>query len=379
MPTPLAWLQLRREPVRLCVALAGVAFAVILVFMQLGFDDALFDSAVRVYDRLVADLVLISPQSLNITALMPFSRRRLYQAAAMQGVAEVVPVYMNTANWRNPYTGSPRVIFVAGFDPSHPAFAIPEVSAALDKIRLPDQVVFDSLSRPEFGPIAQDFRAGRLQSSEVNNRKVTIAGLFEMGTSFDIDGTLITSDLNFLRLFGARPKGLIDLGLIRLRPGADAEAARAALATYLPKDVEVLTKAGLLEREKTFWRESTPIGFIFTFGSIMGLVVGGAIVYQILFADVSAHLHEYATLKAIGYRDAYLFGVVLQQAWLVAVLGYLPGIAVATWLFQITERATRLPLRLGWWIGLEVLTLTLAMCSVAGLMALRKLRSADPA
>jgi len=266
---PLAWSQLKKEPVRLLVASAGVAFAVILVFMQLGFNDALFDSAVRVHERLVADLVLISPRSFYLAAMSSFSRRRLYQAAGFAGVSEVVPVYTGIAPWINPYTGRPRLIFVAGFDPSRRAFDIPAVNEQVDKIRAPNQVLFDALGRPEFGPVAEDLRAGKLVTTEVTHWKITVAGLFEMGTSFGVDATLMTSDLNFLRVFGARPKGLIDIGLIRLQPGVDPQITRDALAAFLPKDVEVLTKQGFMEREKAYWRDSTPIGFVFAFGSIM--------------------------------------------------------------------------------------------------------------
>jgi putative ABC transport system permease protein len=376
---PLAWLQLRREPVRLLVALAGVAFAVILVSMQLGLQSALFKSAVRLHNLLTADLVLISPSSQYLAAMKSFSRRRLYQAAGFPGVRSVEPVYAGMVPWKNPVTGKPRMIFVVGFDPVASAFNLPEVSANLDKIRLPDFVLFDRASRPEFGPVVAEIGDGNAVATEVGDHRISVAGLFDLGTSFGIDGTLLTSDFNFLRIFSQRSPGPIEIGLITLEPGADADTVRQSLAAGLPKDVEVLTKQQYMQREIHYWAEATPIGFVLGFGVIMGLVVGGVIVYQILFTDVATHLPEYATLKAMGYTNRFLFSVVFQEAILLAVLGYLPGAAAVVWLFQVTENATRLPVAMTGRLGLEVFGLTLAMCCTAGAVALRKVRSADPA
>jgi putative ABC transport system permease protein len=273
---------------------------------------------------------------------------------------------------------------------------LPGVDANRRLIRLPDMVLFDEASRPEYGPVAEalksakavtlDLQHGRVSampgktvSVEVSNRRVTIAGLFRMGTSFGVDGTLITSDLNFLRLVPDREKGLIDIGVIKLRPGVDSEAVRAVLAAYLPNDVDILTKSAFMEREKAYWATTTPIGFVFTFGAIMGMVVGLVIVYQILFADISDHLAEYATLKAMGYTNRYLFSVVFQEATILAVLGYIPGFLISLWLYHMAENATFLPLRMNLGLGLMVLGLTVGMCCASGAIALRKVRSADPA
>jgi len=393
---PLAWLQLTREPARLAAAVAGVAFAVLLVFMQFGFNDALYASAVRFHAALRGDLFLINPQTSYLVLTRQFSRRRLYQVRGFKGVESVSPLYATLALWKSPYDRSARNIFVVGFDPSDSVVDLPGLESNRRLIRLPDMMLFDEFSRPEYGPVADELKSaktitvdlqhGRLSarpsktvSVEVANRRVTIAGLFRMGTSFGVDGTLITSDLNFLRLVPNREKGLIDIGVIKLRSGVDREAMRAVLAAYLPHDVEVLTKAAFMERERTYWATTTPIGFVFTFGAIMGMVVGLVIVYQILFADISDHLAEYATLKAMGYTNRYLFSVVFQEATILAVLGYIPGFLISLWLYHMAEAATLLPLRMNLGLGLMVLGLTVGMCCASGAIALRKIRSADPA
>jgi heterocyst specific transport system permease protein len=376
---PLAWLQLKHEPLRLFVALAGIAFAVILIFMQLGFNSALFESNVRVHRLLQTDLVLISPRSPYLIAMRQFPRRRVYQALGFAGVESVSAVYVGIAQWKVPETGRMRDVFVFGFDPSETVIDIPGVNSNRDKLRIPDWYLFDAAARPEYGPIASEFGSGTPVEREVANRRIYIVGLFVLGTSFGIDGALITSDLNFRRLLPNRTQGAIDIGLIRLKPGADVRAVQRALRAELPNDVEVLTKEEFMNREKAYWAQTTPIGFVFAFGSIMGLIVGGVIVYQILFTDISTHLPEYATLKAMGYTNWSLVSVVLQQAFILALLGFAPGIAVAAQLYRFTASATRLPMELSLPLAASVLGLTMLMCAVAGAIALRKVRSADPA
>jgi putative ABC transport system permease protein len=221
--------------------------------------------------------------------------------------------------------------------------------------------------------------AGQRVSTEVGNRRITVGGLFEMGTSFGVDATLLTSDTNFLRIFPQRRQGLIDIGVIRVRSGTDVAATRDALRASLPNDVLVLTRDEYIHREQAFWDSNTPIGYVFTFGVIMGLVVGAIIVYQILFADVSDHLAEYATLKAMGYPNRFLFGVVFQEAVILAVLGFIPGLLISMGLYRVAGEATHLPLQMTTPLAVFVIVLAVVMCCVSGGIALRKIRSADPA
>ena len=379
LPIPLAWLQLTKEKLRLLVAVAGVAFAVILIFMQLGFRKALFDSSTRLHEALAGDLFLVSPQFDFVAQPKSFSRRRLLQALGFADVEAVRPLYLGLALWKNPETAKTRTIFAVGVDPADNAVTLPGVDDQLALIRKRDVVLYDRVGRPEFGNIAAPVAAGEPMTIEVNHRAVTIGGLFEMGTSFGVDGTVLTSETNFLRLFPGRPPGLIDIGVIRLRPGADPVAARDALRAALPNDVLVLTRAEYIKREQTYWDTSTPIGYVFTFGVIMGFVVGAIIVYQILFADVADHLAEYATLKAMGYPNRYLFGVVFQEAIILALLGYLPGVLASIGLYRIAADATKLPLQMTWPLAGFVVALAMIMCCVSGAIALRKIRSADPA
>lgn len=376
---PVAWLQLSRDKLRLLVGVAGVAFAVILVFMQLGFRSAIYESATRYHRSFDYGLVLLSPKTPFIGFPEGFSRRRLYQALGSPSVEAVSPIYLQQGSWKNPWTYAARNILVVGVDPARRTFVRPDILDQLDAVRRDDAVLFDARARPEFGPVAERFSPERPVRTEVNDRRIEVAGLFALGTSFGIDGSLITSDLNFRRLFPDRHPGRIDLGLIQLAAGADPEAVRASLDSALEDDVLVLTRRQFIDREVAYWSSTTPIGYVFGFGAIMGLVVGAVIVYQILFADVSQHLREYATLKAMGYSNRFLSGVVLQEAAFLSILGYLPGLAVTFGLYALAADATRLPVEMTALRALAVLVLTAGMCGGAALMALRKVRAADPA
>ena len=377
---PLAWLQLTREKPRLLIALSGIAFADILMFMQLGFREALFNSNVRLHDSLDADIVLINPQSDALLSMEPFSQRRLYQALGLKGVKSVHPIYLDFTSWKNPQTRKLRNIQVIGINPEDQLFALAGVSEKLDKVKLPDVVLFDRGSRPEFGDVTTDFNQGKVVATEVAGRRVKVGGIFELGASFGADGNIITSDRNFLRLFAdKRQRGLIDIGLIRLKPGADAAIVKEQLISYLAKDIKILTKQEYVDFEKAYWSSSTPIGFIFTLGTIIGFIVGTVIVYQILYSEVSDHLPEYATLKAMGYTQKYLLLVVFQEAIILAILGYIPGFGFAMFQYAMAKNTTLLPISMTLRRAITVVILTIIMCCASGAIAVRKLQAADPA
>ena len=376
---PLAWLQLSKDKLRLAIATAGVAFAVVLVSMQLGFREAMYESAVRYHERLDYDLVMLNPKTPFIGFPESFTRRRLYQTLGATEVESVVPVYVQQAFWKNPWQYNARNILVMGFDPTQNILDLDGVQRNLDRLRLPDVAVFDGAGRPEFGPVAQAVERHGSVIAEVNDRRLTIIDVFRLGTSFGIDGSLVTSDLNFLRLFPDRLPGLVDLGLIQLDRGADPAAVARRLSASLERDVQILTRRQFIGREVDYWGRTTPIGYVFGFGALMGLAVGGVIVYQILFADVSEHLAEYATLKAMGYTNRHLAALVIREAFILAFLGFLPGLLIALGLYAVTAEATRLPLVMTLPRAASVLLLTLLMCGVSAVMALRKVRAADPA
>ncbi|MGF1675187.1 MAG: ABC transporter permease DevC [Rivularia sp. (in: cyanobacteria)] len=385
MTIPVAWLQLTQQRVRFLATLAGVSFVVILIFMQFGFQDALYNSATQLHQNLKGDLFIISSQYNALTSQQSFPRSRLFQTLAFNGVESVSPVYLQFAKLKNPYTGKKNPIYVIGFDPATSAFNLPEINQLLPLIRLPDTVLFDQASRPEFGPIAQNFLQGEDIKVEVSSYnasigyKVKIGGLFPLGPSFGVDGNLIMSYSTFLRTFLDRRASYIDIGLINLQENVDKNWVLENLKAKLPQDIRILTREDYIKFEKDYWSLRTPIGFVFSLMVVMGLVVGIVFVYQILYSNISSSLVAFATLKAMGFKHKYLLKVVFQQAFLLAVLGYIPGLIVAFGLYDIAKNATKLPVIMTLDKAILVLFSVTLMCLVSGFLAVQKLQSADPA
>ncbi len=377
--TPLAWRQLMKEKTRLLVAIAGIGFADMLMFVQLGFQDSLYDGATQTQRLLQADLVLINPQFQTLFSVQSFPRERLYQAASVDAVASVSSIYIASGEWKNPDTRQNRAILIWGIDPAAPSFTVPEIQQNTNQIKQLNRVLFDRSSRPEYGPIAEMVQKQGYLEAEVNRQIVSVTGLFTIGATFAADGNVITSDSTFLKLFPERQPEKIEVGLIQLQPGTQLEAVKAQLTAMLGQEVRVLTPEELAEVEKHYWESQGAIGFIFGIGVTVGFIVGIVIVYQILYTDVANHLPEYATLKAMGYGDRYLLGVLLQESLLLAVLGYIPGFFISIGLYQLAFAATMLPIGMKIERAVFVLVMTFVMCSVSGAIAMQKLRSADPA
>jgi len=382
---PLAWLQLAKQKIRFFVALAGIAFVAVLMFMQIGFQDALYSSATQVHQNLQGDLFLISAQYKSLTSNQSFSRSRLYQALGFYGVDSVESLHVQFAKLKNPINGRKYPIYVLGFDPVKPIFKLPEIQENYQLLQIPDQVFFDRAARPEFGPIAEYFMENKPLKMEIFSYsgfvgyKVKVCGLFSLGPSFGVDGNLIVSDSTFLRIFPDRTASKIDIGLIYLQPGADIKTVAANLAAKLPQDVIVINREDFIKFEKDYWTLRTPIGFVFNLMVVMGFVVGVIVVYQILYSNISSHIMEFATLKAMGFKNNYLLGVVFQQALILAALGYIPGFAISLGLYDLAKDMTQLPIIMDVKKISLVLVSVIVMCLISGFFSTNKLRKVDPA
>lgn len=374
----LAWRQLVHDKTKLLAATCGVLFACVLVFMQLGFRDSLYTSAASAPLKMSGDLFLLHKQTEAIWRPVSFERSELMRSLGQAAVTSVHSMYLSLGQFKNIETHTKRTLMVYGFDPDAELLNVPEIHERKAELRLKDTLMFDEASRPEFGPMRKLLAAGR-NITEVNDYKLTVLGLFRMGVSFAADGNVVTGDLNFLRIFPHRRADMIDIGVIRLNKGADITAEQRRLQTVLNPSVNVFTYAQLVDYEQRYWDNTAPIGFIFGFGTIMGLVVGMVIVYQILFTDITNHLNEFATLKAIGYKHSYFVRVVFASAFFLAILGFVPGYVVSIGLYRLAESQTFMPMPMTWIKVITVFGFILSMCAAAGLLAVRKLRAANPA
>ncbi|MBE9157364.1 FtsX-like permease family protein [Nodosilinea sp. LEGE 06152] len=374
---PLAWSQLSHQRVRLLVALSGISFANILIFMQLGFRSAMFSGTTNVPASLDGDVFLINETS-QFLGNETFDKPQIYRAAAVPGVATARPFYYNTASWVNPDNRKTTSVTVIAMNPAQPVMAVPAINDQLALVEQSDRMLFDTKSLPSLGPIAQTFTAGQDTPIEVQGRKMRVNGTFALGSNIFKRGHIVISDVNYLRLFGAEQANQLHAGVIKLAPGADLQTVIAELERTLPEEISALSHAELIELEERYWAKE-PAGIIFDFGTIMGFVVGVVIVYQVLYSDVNDHLSEYATLKAIGYSDGQLLLVVFQEATILAVLGFMPGILCSLGLYSLLSNLTGVAVLMRLGVGLQVFSMTLVMGVLSAAIAVRKLRSADPA
>lgn len=380
MKVPLAWRNLTASKKRLAISTSGIVFAVLLMFMQIGFRNALLDSSVEMMKHLNGNMFLISSTKYRLLTSDSFPLRRVHQARGFPGVSRAWPLYIETeaAVWKNPADRTSHTIRVLGFDPLDDVFTLPAVANQQRSLIRPDTVLFDDRSRDFVGVATPGTR------TELSNRAIEIIGHFTLGADFAVDGNLITSDRTFERLFGkaqskASRLALVEIGVLQIPESQSITAVQAGLQQSLGNDVVVLTRQEFMAFERRYWEKASPVGFVFGLGTVVGFVVGVMICYQILFTDLSDQLPQFATLKAIGYDNRYLRGVVLKQSMLLSIFGYVPALGISFLLYGFISALTGLQMRLsGTLIGL-MLGLTVIMCVMSGSLAVRKVLATDPA
>jgi len=388
----LARLNLQHQRLRTLISLAGVAFAALLIFTQLGFLGAVDRTASLLFDRLDFDLLLTSREYLDLNTPQGFPRLRIYQAGAVSGVESVRPFSVCLGLWRGPRSqSSPRVdsrrwnIMILGVRPEdlHLVFRNAgqgifrdreELTAFETALARPNAVLIDRRSWPDYGS-PKDLRPGAVV--ELNEQQLELAGNFEIGTGFGYNGVLLTSEAAIDRVGGLIPNQ-VTFGLVKLRSGADPREVKNRLNEVLP-DARAYTRDDINTKEAEYWIQETAVGRFFTLGVAVALVVGVIFVYQMMAADIHNHLSEYATIKAIGYQNGYLFRVILWQAGLLALIGFFPGLFASLGVYEWTRDSARIPIVMTANRAVFVFLLTVLMCLCSGLLAIRKLRSADPA
>ena len=376
---PIGWLQLVHNRTRLAAALAGVSFAAVLVLMQLGFLGALVGSIRLPYEQMNAD-ILISASDMNTLADgSPLPRQRMFEALSVEGVARATPLYYGKVDWKQP-DGTIRTLDVFGIDPSAETFRNPAITVRLADISLSDMALIDAKTRNVPKALFIGIATGEPYVFEVKNRTLTVVGTFEIGGGFSADGYLVVSDQTFLRLFPQRVSGAPNHIFVTLAPGADSRATVERLRAVLPSyDSAVRTIAETIAKDQSFQTTQRPVGLVFGFGVVIGILVGIIIVYQVLSTDVADHLKEYATFKAIGYRQRFFLGIIFEEAFVLAILGFIPGFLVSLALYAVVAHVTGLPIAMTGARAILVLVGTIAMCTLSGAIATRKLARANPA
>jgi putative ABC transport system permease protein len=396
--TPISLLNLISQPTRAMVSILGVAFALLLIFMQLGFRGAVGKTATIVYGKLSGDIVMRSPDYVHLYEPRTFDRSWLTMAASHPDVEIVSPFFIMLQRWQNPARnekctqsppdGSFRTVGMMGMELERPVIQTPELLEKFALVTAPNAMLVDRATRAEYGPENckkfSDLDISKV--SELGGRATRIVGHFHLGTGLATNGAVLVNDVGFGIRAGIDTRQRVSLGLIQVKGNCDPTQVRDDLVAWMrdrdPRSelaVQILT----MEQQKAFerrrWLSETPIGMIFSMGVVLSFIIGAAIVYMVLATDVASRLPEYATLKAMGYSPWYLAQTVLRQAWLLAVFGYLPAVIASLALYEITTRLSDIPTAMTWQRAIGVFGLSLLMCTLAGLLAIRKIWKAEPA
>jgi putative ABC transport system permease protein len=373
MKVPLAWRILTDDKRRTALALIGIFMAILLVFVELGFFYAVPRGGLLLYDNMRFDLLLTSNHYEYQAQPGAFPLSQLERVRTSPNVAEAAPIYFGFAKWKSGEGDLWPDVFTIGFDPASHIFipdSINRQTAVLDRV---DTVLVDSSTRPIFGPL------GTGRAIEINDHKVTIGGQYVLGTGFMGLGVALTSTANFARLFPQRGSAIVNLGVIRLKAGVDPGRAAGDLQKLAGAGTRIFARQELDAHETAYWTTRTSVGIIFGSGLLISLVVGIMIVYQIVSTQVGRQLPQFATLKAIGYRDRALAATVSAMSLLIVIAGFFPALAAAWGLYSLIRQKTLLPVMMSEMRLLAVFAAALGMAMISALLSVWVLRRADPA
>jgi putative ABC transport system permease protein len=373
MRTPLAWRNVAHKKFRSIIALCGISFAILLVFMQLGFYAAAGTSATSVYEALDFDVLVLSPQYVFVAHPADFPRPRLEEARSIDGVESIVPVWIGFGEWRNPGTRERWNILVLGVEPEKRPFRDLAVNDLLPRLIPRDTALSDLLARPEQGNPTPGV------TSEVQHHRIRIVGQYAIGGGFVAGATLTVGRETFLEVFPQAAGDRVNLGLVKIAQGASPRAVAEKIKTRLWPGATALIRSDRAEAEQNFWLNIKPIGIMFTSGVLVAFAAGAVILYQVLASEVQNRMREYATLKALGYETRFVYGIVVRQALIFSGLGFIPAFFLALALYFLLRTQAMIPVTMEWTRVFGVFLLTSVMCLSASFLAIRKLRRADPA
>lgn len=375
---PIGWLQLTHSPMRFAAALTGVAFANVLVFVQLGIMNSMGTATLRPYGFFEADVMISAADANSLTDGGNVARQWLLQAMADPDVVDGTGLFIANAPWDRAEADISLTTF--GVDPAKPGFVAPGIAGDLSLLQVQDAAIMDRLARGLRREEAAAIRPQSPLSFETQGRTLTAYATFAGGGGFGGDGFMIVSDQTFLSLFPARRSTAPDHILLSLRPGADVDAVVARLHRLISDPaLRIRSYADAAQEELTYQQTRRPTGIIFGFGVLIGVLVGLVIVYQVLSTDVADHLREYATFKAMGYGQRFFIGIVLEEAMILGFLGFLPGFAIGATILTIMGKVTTLPLAVTPSMAVTVFAATVVFSAVSGAIATRRLAAADPA
>ncbi|MFN0218774.1 MAG: ABC transporter permease [Hyphomicrobium sp.] len=367
----LALRNLLHDRVRLAVTLVGILFSIVLVAVQLGLYLGSSRMITANIDRADADLwvTAFGAKSFEDGGILLTDRER-HQALATPGVQSVVPILVSFAEWRKPSGGSSRVV-VVGADSDDKGLVPWSLSTGtLEDIKAPDAVAVDDSYLAELGI------NGLGDTAQVATGRIKVRALTDGIRSFTQSPYAYTTLNRARQLLGVDADRTTFL-LVKAAPGASLDAVKTDLSNRL-ETAEVLTTEEFRSRSLKQWLFKTGAGLALIGGALLGSLVGTVIVAQTLYSSTKDHIHEFATLRALGSSKAYIHKVILAQAGFSAVIGYALGMVIAL-IILYASRNSALPLVMTPGLAFWLFALTVGMCAISALSAIVKVTKIDPA
>lgn len=376
---PLSVHVLRFRPLNLLTALFSVAFATAMILCQWGFRDALFDSSVAIQRLFQADVVMISRGSVStLTWMSTFPQSQLDGVRGDPRVETTAEARIAYARWSRSGDPTARLLTAVGVNPNQPSLLREDLASHLDLLATPGQILFDRRARPEYGDIRSLIQAKDMPLAMLENNRVRIAGLIDIGASFGADATAVMSRETLETILPSMNSGEVEIGLIKLKDPQQRDAFMRSVSGSLPSGLLLLSPDQFARMEQEFWDRSKPIGFIFLFGVTMSLFIGSAILFLVLNTIILLHSGDFATLMALGYNRTRLQWSVFNQSLLLSIFGYPLGFALAEVVYAVTRRFTNLPVSTDLQRSLIVFLFILLTSSASGLLTLQRLNETHP-
>lgn len=366
----LAVRNLIHDRIRLLVTLVGIVFSVVLVAVQMGLYLGASNMIVSVIDHARGALWIMAPGVSSFEEARPLTGRERYTALATPGVTAAIPLISSFAEWRAP-DGTSAISVVVGADPADGGLKPwGFITGGAEDMTAPNAVIVDSAYLEKLGI------SGTGAMAEIEQNRVRVAALTSGIRSFTMSPYVFTT-LDRARGMLNMAAGSASFVLVQLQPGADLLTTRQSLRTAL-RHADVLTAEEFRDRSLDQWLFATGAGAALIGGALLGVLVGTVIVAQTLYASTKDHLNEFATLRALGSTSRYVYGVILTQAGLNAVSGYVLGMAVAL-LVVVFSEDTALPVVMTLPLAGLLFLLTVVMCAISAVSAIYKVTRIDPA
>lgn len=366
----LAFRNLFHDRIRLAVTLVGILFAIVLVAVQLGLYLGASNMITANIDHAKADLwiTVYGAKSFEDGGMLLTSRER-HQALATPGVKAVIPLIVRFAEWRKPQGGSTRVVIVGSDAEDGGLEPWSLIEGSWEDIKSPEAVAVDRTYFNELGI------KGVGDTAQIATGRIRVRAITDGIRSFTQSPYTYTT-LNRARALFGDSDGTT-FYLVQLEPGANVEKVRQDLQKRL-EGAEVLTQAEFRDRSLKQWLFRTGAGVALIGGALLGSLVGTVIVAQTLYSSTKDHLSEFATLRALGSSSGYIHQVILAQAGISAVIGYILGISISLTILFFSKN-TALPMMMTPGLAFWLFTLTVGMCAISALSAIVKVTKIDPA